>query len=49
MKRVRLDEQLLERTKKELDALEKSIENKEMELKRISRLKDELTKVEVNP
>ena len=49
MKRVRLDEQLLERTKKELDALEKSIENKEMELRRISRLKDELEKVEVNP
>ena len=49
MKRFRLDGQLLERTKKELDALEKSIENKEMELRRISRLKDELQKVEVNP
>ena len=49
MRRVRLDGQLLKQAKKELDSLEKSIENKEMELRRISLLKGELKKMEVNP
>ena len=49
MKEVRLDDQLLKKIEKELTTLEESIENKEMELRRISRLKGELKKMEVNP
>ena len=48
MKKVRLGERLLEESKKELAALENLIENKEMELKRISYLKGELKEVEVD-
>ena len=48
MKKVRLEERLLEESKKELAALENLIENKEMELKRISYLKGELKKFEVD-
>ena len=48
MKTVRLSDQLLERSQKELAMLGKSIENKEMELKRISNLRGELEKIEVN-
>lgn len=48
MEQVRLDELLLKQFTKELDTLEKSIANKEMELKRISNLMGELERVEVN-
>ena len=49
MRRVRLDEQLLKEFEEELKTLEKFIENKEMELRRISLLKGKLKKMEVNP
>lgn len=45
MEQVRLDELLLKQFTKELAALERSITNKEMELKRISNLKGELEKI----
>ena len=49
MEQVRLNELLLKQFTKELATLEKSIANKEMELKRISNLRDELKKIaEVN-
>ena len=49
MEQVRLDELLLKQFTKELATLEKSIANKEMELKRISNLRGELEKIaEVN-
>ena len=48
MEQGHLYERLLEQFQKELASLEKSIENKEMELKRISNLRGELERVEVN-
>ena len=48
MKKVQLEDRLLEESKKELAALKNLIENKEMELKRISYLKGELKKIEVD-
>ena len=48
MRKIRLEERLLEESKKELTTLDKLIENKEMELKRISYLKGELKKIEVD-
>ena len=48
MERVRLDKELLEQFREELAALEKSIENKEVVLKRISSLRDELERIEIN-
>ena len=45
VKKVRLEDRLLEESKKELAALENLIENKEMELKRISNLEDELKRI----
>ena len=47
MKHVRLEERLLEQTQKELNMLEQSIANKGRELKRISRLRGDLERVEV--
>ena len=46
MKKIPLERLLLEQFQKELASLEKSIENKEMELKRINRIKGELKKIE---
>lgn len=48
MAQVRLEERLLQQFTKNLDDLEKPIENKKMELNRISQLKDELGKIEVH-
>ena len=45
MRQVQLDDLLLKQFTKELATLEKSIANKEMELKRISNLKGELEKI----
>ena len=46
MKKIPLERLLLEQFQKELASLEKSIENKEMELKRINLIKGELEKIE---
>ena len=48
MNHVQLEERLLEQTQKELNILEQSIANKERELKKISRLRGDLERVEVN-
>ena len=48
MEQVRLDELLLEQLTKELTVLENSIDNKEMELKRINRLKNDLNRIEMD-
>ena len=46
MKNTPLERLLLEQFQKELASLEKSIENKEMELKRINLIKGELERIE---
>ena len=46
MKKIPLEKLLLEQLKKELTALEESIKNKEMELKRINLIKGELERIE---
>lgn len=48
MEHVRLDELLLEQLTKELTLLENSIDNKEMELKRINRLRNDLNRIEMD-
>ena len=48
MEPVRLDELLLEQLTKELTVLENSIDNKEMELKRINRLRNDLNRIEMD-
>ena len=48
MEQVRLDDLLLEQLTKELTVLENSIDNKEMELKRINRLKNDLNRIEMD-
>lgn len=48
MEQVRLDELLLEQLTKELTVLENSIDNKEMELKRINRLRNDLNRIEMD-
>ena len=46
MQKVQLEKRLLEQFQKDLTSLEQSIANKEMELKRIGLLKDELERIE---
>ena len=48
MAQIRLDDRLLQQFTKELDDLEKPIEDKKIVLNRIRRLKDELERIEVN-
>ena len=48
MAQVRLDDRLLQQFTKELDDLEKPIEDKKIVLNRIRRLRDELERIEVN-